>query len=311
MNIKIRLLVVSAFLFFVFVPNAYAENNKIGAKFQSFQNLNKKDCDINIPKDFQTIQEGINASNDGDTVCVGKGDFNEDILIDKEIRLSGKGSKKTKIFGQNPDASGTVYITAKNVIVEGFYIKGSGNHRGIGAIRQFENVHNTIIRFNYIVANDGQLAFLTDNAQQNNLVENNVLVGNNSPDIAKVNAFDSNKPTNKVDFVNNTFLGTLLPTDFQTEVFALDAGAPNSMILRNVFYATGPMISLVATNSTSILHENNFNTGPAWKVASTWGDFVNAENNWWGDLDPSDNTQGSVDFTPFANKPFKETKINN
>lgn len=303
MNIKVALIAIIAI--FLLAPQALANNHKIGAKLNQYSDPRPRDCDINVPRDFSSIQVAIDASSDGDTICVGKGTYNEDILINKEIRLSGKGFKKSKIYGQNPDTSGTVYITAKNVIVEGFYIQGIGNHRGTGAVRQFENVHNAIIRFNYIVAHEGQLAFLTDNAQQNNLVEHNVLVGNNSPDIAKVNAFDSNKPTNKVDFINNTFLGTLMPTDFQTEVFALDAGAPNSIIQRNVFNATGSMISVVGTNPTSEVHENNFNTGSTWKVAGTWGDFTNAENNWWGDLDPSDNTQGNVDFDPFATKPFK------
>ena len=33
---------------------------------------------------------------------------------------------------------------------------------------------------------------------------------------------------------------------------------------------------------------------------------MNAENNWWGDLDPSDSTRGDIDFTPFATSPFSE-----
>lgn len=240
-------------------------------------------------------------------MCVGRGTYNEDVSINKSIRLSGSGFTKSIINGQDPNAAGTVYITTKNVIVEGFLIYGAGNSRGSGAVRQFELVYNSIIRYNRIVAGSGQLAFLTDNAQNNNLIQNNILEGNNSPDIAKVNAFDSNKPTDKVNFLNNTFIGSVSPTSWQTEAFVLDDGAPNSLIQQNVFNATGTMVAVIASNNSSVIHENNFNSGTTIKVAGGWGSpFLNAENNWWGDTDPSDNIQGNIDITPFELNPFKE-----
>lgn len=279
----------------------------VGANLKEYRAPIRHDCDINIPSEYTTIQAGIDAATPGDTVCVGHGTYNEDLLINKSLRLSGKGAFKTIINGQDPDASGTVYITAKNVLVEGFSINGAGNTRGTGAVRQFEQVYDTIIRYNRIVAGNGQLAFLTDNAQNNNLVANNILEGNNSPDIAKVNAFDSNKPTDKVDFLNNTFIGTVSPTEWQTEAFVLDAGAPNSLIKQNVFDATGAMVAVIASNNSSVINENNFNKGTVIKVAGGWGPpDLNAENNFWGDLEPSDNIQGAIDFTPFATSPFTE-----
>lgn len=279
----------------------------IGANIREYKPPTRADCDIRVPKQYPTIQAGVNAAVDGDTVCVGKGTYNEDVFINKSIQLSGRGAPKTIINGQDPNASGTVYITAKNVIVEGFSIHGAGNTRGTGAVRQFEQVYDTIIRYNRIVAGNGQLAFLTDNAQNHNLVSNNILEGNNSPDIVKVNAFDSNKPTDKVNFLNNTFTGTVSPTDWQTEAFVLDAGAPNSLIKQNVFNATGTMVAVISSNNSSVINENNFNSGGVIKVAGGWGPpDLNAENNWWGDLDPSENVQGGVDYTPFATSPFME-----
>ena len=280
---------------------------KIGAKLKEYKPPTRPNCDIRVPNQYPTIQTGVNAAITGDTVCVDRGTYNEDVLINKSIQLSGKGASKSIINGQDPNASGTVYITAKNVIVEGFSINGAGNTRGTGAVRQFEQVYDTIIRYNRIVAGNGQLAFLTDNAQNNNLVQNNILEGNNSPDIAKVNAFDNNKPTDKVNFLNNTFIGTVSPTEWQTEAFVLDAGAPNSLIKQNVFNAAGTMVAVIASNNSSVINENNFNNGATIKVTGGWGPpDLNAENNFWGDLDPSDNVQGGVDYTPFATSPFTE-----
>ena len=43
---------------------------------------------INIPSDYSTIQEGINASIDGDTVLVAQGTYVENLILEKEIVLA-------------------------------------------------------------------------------------------------------------------------------------------------------------------------------------------------------------------------------
>ena len=40
---------------------------------------------INIPADHATIQAGIDASNEGDTILVAQGDYYENLYLDKEI----------------------------------------------------------------------------------------------------------------------------------------------------------------------------------------------------------------------------------
>ena len=42
---------------------------------------------INIPADHATIQAGIDASNEGDTILVAQGDYYENLYLDKEIFL--------------------------------------------------------------------------------------------------------------------------------------------------------------------------------------------------------------------------------
>ena len=43
---------------------------------------------INIPSDYETIQEGIDASVDGDTVLIAQGTYTENLIIEKEIVLA-------------------------------------------------------------------------------------------------------------------------------------------------------------------------------------------------------------------------------
>ena len=43
---------------------------------------------INVPEDYSTIQEGINASAEGDTVLVAQGNYVENLILEKEIVLA-------------------------------------------------------------------------------------------------------------------------------------------------------------------------------------------------------------------------------
>ena len=53
--------------------------------------------DIVVPIDFDTIQEAINAANEGDVIKVLPGTYTEQITISKNLTLIGSGAKSTII----------------------------------------------------------------------------------------------------------------------------------------------------------------------------------------------------------------------
>lgn len=315
MKKKIRdicLVFVFLLLPFAITNSAFAakpsERVVVGAKLKEYKPPKRPNCDINVPTQYATIQGAIDSASNGDTICVGRGTYNEDVSINKSVQLSGHGARKTIINGQDPNAQGSVSITADNVTLEGFYINGvSANSTHVAvAINGSDSgpVFEANVRYNRIVAGSGGIALRTIRVQ-NSTIENNILEGTNSPYVAAEGGLDGAGSLN-INFINNTFIGTVSPNERADTGITLDAGVPDSLIQRNAFNTTGTMITLIAPNGTSIINENNFNSDTTIKVSNGWPTTVNAENNWWGDTAPSDNIQGDVDFTPFATSPFAE-----
>ena len=127
---------------------------------------------ILIPEDFATIQAGINASVDGDTVLVAAGTYVENVnLSGKSIVIIGDGQETTIIDGaqngrvitfdnpSNQDASS---------ILKGFTIKnGSGNY-GINA-----NSANYPVFKNLILENNLNYHIPGNATVENSIFQNN------------------------------------------------------------------------------------------------------------------------------------------
>ena len=91
---------------------------------------------INIPSDYTTIQAGINASADGDTVLVSQGTYSENLIIANEIVLASQA-----IY----DDLGSQWLDNDNInntII-------SGAHSGSCLIVRNGNIQPTIIGFTF------------------------------------------------------------------------------------------------------------------------------------------------------------------
>lgn len=69
---------------------------------------------INVPEDYSTIQEGINASVEGDTVLVAQGNYVENLVLEKEIVLASYALLDESL--QDTDWTNNVHVTNTRIM---------------------------------------------------------------------------------------------------------------------------------------------------------------------------------------------------
>jgi len=101
--------VILSFLLFMLLPMSNVKLVKAGS--------------IDVPDDYPTIQEAINAAMPGDTIYVKDGGYYEHVVLNKSVALIAKGEAVIDGGG-----SGTVLDIRTGCIVKGFTIQNSGEH---------------------------------------------------------------------------------------------------------------------------------------------------------------------------------------
>jgi parallel beta-helix repeat protein len=131
---------------------------------------------IYVPTDFPTIQEAVDAANDGDTVYVYSGTYNENIWIDTSITLIGQNKDTTIIEGVDPTNSAVVEIHADWVNVIGFTVSNSAEpyRNRAGIYLHYTGSDNATISNNIIKYISWGIEILNSNSK----VENNTIYSN-------------------------------------------------------------------------------------------------------------------------------------
>jgi parallel beta-helix repeat protein len=132
-SIKRKGLVVGIILLFVGTGIIPSTAQNIGKPSLSTSSGNRLYVGGSGPGNYTRIQNAINAAVDGDTIFVfdDSSPYDEHLIINKEIAITGENKDTTKIFGtgENKDI---LFIQSKNVTICNFTIQyGSDSHSGI------------------------------------------------------------------------------------------------------------------------------------------------------------------------------------
>lgn len=124
--------------------------------------------------DFTRIQDAMNASNNGDTINVAAGIYNENVLANKSVTLAGAGADVTIVNASN-DNEHVFNVTVNNVTIHGFTLTGATGPEKAGIYLNAANFTNIS---NNNIWNDTNGIFLY--SSNNNTIYNNFFNNTNN-----------------------------------------------------------------------------------------------------------------------------------
>ncbi len=140
--------------------------------FYSFETCQAATLHVGSGQTYSTIKDAINDANENDTVYVHSDTYNENLVINESITLTGEGSDTTTIQGSGDH---TVKITANDVSVSGFTINNAGLSSSYSSV--FLNSASGCTIKNNIIKNSGNGVYLV--SSNSNTIEDNTIEDNN------------------------------------------------------------------------------------------------------------------------------------
>jgi parallel beta-helix repeat protein len=226
---------------------------------------------IRVPDDFSTIQEAINAAQNGSTILVDSGVYYEHLTVNKSLTLLGADKEDTIIDGSH--SGSVITITSDNVTLNGFTIRNSSNDLFAGADIDLYHSVGSVVSGN-VVTLGGWAGIEIDDSSNDRLSDNIVsstigsTVGLIWGDAIRLtssanNTISGNIITNCTEFginlincqgnliAGNTILG---------ETISIDSSTNNTFFHNDFFAYPGPELidSPASNNSWSIGGEGNY-----------------------------------------------------
>ena len=220
---------------------------------------------VYVPTNYPTIQDAINALNDGDTIIVKDGTYRENVVVDKRLTIqSERGPNFTTVQAADP-SNYTFKIVANYVNISGFSIKNATI-----------NVHNHIY--------DPNAGIYIDNAGWCNISDN--IISNNYFGIKIYSIYSNNKISNNIIknnevgififsfhyFSYNTVIGNIISTNkIGVEIqYSRGNTIVENTIIRNSDYG----IYLLYPSSKNNIYRNDL-------INEGWDGFDDGEANQW------------------------------
>lgn len=267
-------------------------------------------CDIQVRfgnNDYDTISEAADNAAANDLICVAAGDYTQSWESTNgsgyPIDVNASGVEIVSLDG--PSATtirGQVNLNANDTAVRGFTLATDGERYGIKLAAGLSGVEITFNEF------DGTNAFTPG--------------GDTMAIEARLNGYTDLLVNNNYihDFNRAVWVLGSTNTVLEYNTFGVSGdgthldNAINGIIRFNVYTKENPasigaaIPSNVSVGDTLTVEFNDFSDYSPGAAISQYGDStITAENNWWGDFDPSDQVNqnsGVVDFEPFLGGPI-------
>ncbi len=190
---------------------------------------------------YQTINKGLEAAENGYTIQIAAGTYNENIKVNKQVTIIGEDPETTIIQGDG--TSSVIALTADGCRIEGLKVTGSSAYFGSGGI-EIRSSSNTI-RNCIITENNSEGIYVAQNALSNTITHNTISFSHNSSglrlysnnNVVSHNTFISNEEFGIFAFsaANNTIIGNRLSDNNQGGIY-INQGS-SCIVSRN--YITG------------------------------------------------------------------------
>jgi parallel beta-helix repeat protein len=234
--------------------------------------------------DFHTIQEAINAANEGDTIFVRNGIYYEHVVVNKTVSLIGENRDTTIIDGEYTDPYPIVDVAANNVRISSFTIQHS---RDAGNAIWVNGYVSNVISDNIIASNawgDG----IRIHISSGNVISNNIVTNSSATAIGFDWAYNNTVYNNTI--INN-YIGIGADNPSYNNTFSENTIINNSYGL------------LVSIYDSKFFHNNIINNDVQASFYSpsyinTWNN--SCEGNYWSNYDGSDLDGDGVGDTPFV-----------
>ena len=258
------------------------------------------------------IQEAIDAAENGATIIIKKGTYNELIVINKTINLKGE-DKNTTVINFNPKQTisqvSIITINADNCFIENLQITQSNKSIKTDGISINSN-HNTIK--NNIITNLADGIKLSSNSESNTIIHNEIR--NNQIGIETLSSDNNNisdnilshnqqyniylstsSDTNKVSFnmMNNSNCGIRIKGSKENHVYKnciKDNG-------RGIYCCCGANSNYLYNNA---LLNNSIRNGEENEgLLNIWYDALNGFGNYWDNYTGTDEDHNGIGDIPY------------
>ena len=311
----------------------------------------KIDLDLKIHNEngnsYSTIQEAIYDAAPGDILRISNGEYNEEIIIDREITLIGEAQSNTIIIGSN---NNVISINMDSVIVKNLTIKNNGNgycgiklkglssnsimeciisnnkfiNNGYGIYLDYAN--ENIIEDNIFESHDISAIYLRSSS--NNFLMNNIINSNNGSavnlDSSNDNVISNNSLNSNINYgmlLQYSFKNTISYNNFSLNKCGIFLESSSENILSNNIIDSNKHdgITLVSSSMNTVkdnIVSNNLKNGISIRLSNKKNPNYNSETNetlfgktYYISVTGDNNANGLTEVTAWQTVTYALTKI--